>query len=453
MLTDVARALADATDDDIYAFQSDLQALKARTNTDLQHNVYQNRTQFIKISQEADKLKTEMRTLRTLMSELTGVLGHAASAGRASEFEADSVAERKRSNRSSVANLEALWSTHLQALWKRVEASQKYLPAVPGRHIVHESGRWVELNSATWKPRRRVHLILLNDHLLFASEKKRLDPSAVSPNPQSRRQSAYVPPAQTQTHLVAERCWPLQDVHMADISTRAGDPYARSDKSAISNALSVRVGKESWTFAAPGGQDSSTETSALLIAFRKAVEDLRKTTAAQHSDKERALDELAFLTGDSRLLKKANVTEGIDAGVTNSAATLIDVDGKQQSLRWVENQIDGLDIDIALQRFDDAVSRTDKLRKLARNIKGNAPAQEIIGLKLDQRAAKLATLLARRLRDSNSGASVVKETVGWLVKLGYEEMARTGYLNARKEVLRKRTRSVHPAIMSTCPLY
>ncbi|KAF1347788.1 hypothetical protein BDV97DRAFT_298472 [Delphinella strobiligena] len=438
----VARALADATDDDIYAFQSDLQALKARTNTDLQHNVYQNRTQFIKISQEADKLKTEMRTLRTLMSELTGVLGHAASAGRASEFEADSVAERKRSNRSSVANLEALWSTHLQALWKRVEASQKYLPAVPGRHIVHESGRWVELNSATWKPRRRVHLILLNDHLLFASEKKRLDPSAVSPNPQSRRQSAYVPPAQTQTHLVAERCWPLQDVHMADISTRAGDPYARSDKSAISNALSVRVGKESWTFAAPGGQDSSTETSALLIAFRKAVEDLRKTTAAQHSDKERALDELAFLTGDSRLLKKANVTEGIDAGVTNSAATLIDVDGKQQSLRWVENQIDGLDIDIALQRFDDAVSRTDKLRKLARNIKGNAPAQEIIGLKLDQRAAKLATLLARRLRDSNSGASVVKETVGWLVKLGYEEMARTGYLNARKEVLRKRTRQL-----------
>jgi len=65
--------LAEASGDDIQTYQTELQNVKAHTSSDLQHNVYQNRTQFIKISKEADKLKTEMRTLRTLMSELTGV--------------------------------------------------------------------------------------------------------------------------------------------------------------------------------------------------------------------------------------------------------------------------------------------------------------------------------------------------------------------------------------------
>jgi len=382
-----------------------------------------------------------MRTLRTLMSDLTAVLSHAASAGAKSDSNSDSHLDRKRSNRSSVANLEALWSTHLQTLWKRVEGSQKYLPAVPGRHVVHESGRWVELNAATWKPRRRVHLILLNDHLLFASEKKRLDPSGMSPTSQNRHQPSHQPP--THTHLVAERCWPLQDVQMADISTRPSQSSSsRSDKSSLNNAVSVRVAHESWTFAATSGPDASADTSALLVAFRKAVEDLRKTMAAEHGERERALDELAFLTGDSRLLQKAKTTEGIESHQENRASTLIDVDGKQQSLRWVENQIDSLDIAIALHHFDQAVNLTEKLRKLSRNIKGNVVAQEIINLKLDQRAAKLAAILARRLRDTSSAASAVKENAGWLIRLGYEDLARTGYLEARKDVLRKRTRYV-----------
>ncbi|GAB7355089.1 hypothetical protein MBLNU459_g5673t3 [Dothideomycetes sp. NU459] len=432
----VAHLLANASESEIHAYQADLRKLQNRTSTDLQHNVYQNRTQFIKISKEADKLKTEMRTLRILMSELTGVLGHAASAGGAdpSYDSSPALSDRKRANRSSVANLEALWTSQLQTLWKRVEGSQKYLPAVPGRHVLHESGRWLELNAATWKPRRRVHLILLNDHMLFASEKKRVDQAGVN------GPASYQPPVQT--HLVAERCWPLQDVQIADISAGANDSYARQDKSSISHAVNVRVGTESWTFATASTADGNAETSSLLVAFRKAAEDLRKTMAAEHGERERALDELAFLTGDSRLLKKANTTEGIDSAIPNRSSTLIDVDGRQQSLGWVESQIDALDIDVALQHFEDAVARTEKLRRLARNIKGNAVAQEIILLKVDERATRLAAVLGRSLRETNTGATATKENVGWLVRLGFEEMARIAYLDARKEVMRKRTRQL-----------
>lgn len=74
-ILDVASLLANASEEDIRKYQESLRKVKNRTSTDLQQNVYQNRTQFIKISKEAEKLKDEMRTLRTLMAELTTALG------------------------------------------------------------------------------------------------------------------------------------------------------------------------------------------------------------------------------------------------------------------------------------------------------------------------------------------------------------------------------------------
>ncbi|KAK4988340.1 exocyst complex component exo84 [Elasticomyces elasticus] len=437
----VAKLLADATEQDIHDFQRELGNVKHHTSTDLQHNVYQNRTQFIKISKEAEKLKDEMRTLRSLMSELTSALGQATAAG--GEASSSALADRKRRNRTSVANLEALWSTHLQALWKRVEGSQKYLPAIPGRHIVHESSRWVELNAATWKPRRRAHLILLNDHLLVASEKKRLDLANASPK--NNRYSTIQP----QTQLVAERCWPLQDVQLADISARSPTSLTHSardgERSAIANAINIRVGSESWTFATTSASDSA-EKAALLVTFRKAAEDLRKNIAAEHGEREKAMDELAYLTGrDPGNLKKpiAKAADGAaDGGVSDRNNLIIDVDGRQQSLRWVDGQIDGLDIDIGLQRFEESVSRTEKLRKLARSIKGNTVAQDIIVGKIDERAAKLANLLTRQLVETSGQLTATQQNVGWMSRLGYEEVAREAYLEARKSILHKRTRQL-----------
>jgi hypothetical protein len=450
----VQSILADASEADIEAYQRDLQSLKAHTDADLQHNVYQNRTQFIKISKEADKLKSEMRTLRTMMGELTSALGHATSAGGADLSSASSlsIADRKRANRSSVANLEAMWSTHLQTLWKRVEGSQKYLPALPGRHIIMESQRWVELNAATWKPRRRVALVLLNDHLLVASEKKR-SADAV-PSGKGNRQSMHPSQGtQSQTTLVADRCWPLHDVSLADISTRAsttiGHNHTKENK-AIANAINVRAGNESFTYATA----DAAEKASLIVAFRKAQEDQRKLVAAEHARREKNLEELAILTGrDARLLKRAaaaaveeNANEGPDSnrvsGLSRSTSVLVDADGRPQSIRWVESQIDGLDIDIALQHFDDAVDRTEKLRRMARGIKGNATAQEIILAKVNERAGRLAHSISRQLAQTSGAANLTKEKVAWLLRLGFEDLARTTYLNARTETIRLRTRQL-----------
>ncbi|WPH04674.1 exocyst complex component exo84 [Acrodontium crateriforme] len=444
----VQSILGDASEKDIQAYQEELQHVKISTSAELQHNVYQNRTQFIRIAKEADKLKTEMRTLRTLMNDLTGTLGHATNAGATDMLNGNtSMSDRKRANRSSVANLEAMWSSHLQTLWKRIEGSQKYLPALPGRHIIMESPRWVELNAATWKPKRRICLVLLNDHLLVASEKKVQTQNAL-PNPKGPNAPFSPGGPLPQTALIAERCWALQDVSLVDISNRSSNSIAQNanQSKAIANAINIRAGNESFTYAI----SDNAEKAGLLVAFRKSQEDLRKKMAAEHGERERAMDELALLTGrDPRSLQKAaaaaNAAEAEDpaaGGLTRSNSVLIDVEGRQQSLRWVESQIDSLDIDVALQRFEESVARVEKLRKIARSIKGNAAAQDIILSKINERAAKLASSISRQLVQTSAGTERTKENVSWLLRLGYEEMARIRYLESRTDTIRLRQRQL-----------
>ncbi|PVI03553.1 hypothetical protein DM02DRAFT_587729 [Periconia macrospinosa] len=407
----VGKALADASEDDIRRFQDDLRKVKNRTSLDLQHNVYQNRTQFIKISKEAEKLKGEMRTLKQLMSELTTTLGQTTSA---TNQNGDAITARKAANRSSVANLEALWNSQLHQLWKRIEGSQKYLPAIPGRHVVWESRKWVELNAATWKARRRVHLILLNDHLLVAAEKKQRSEGA-----QSSREKK---PA---AEWMAQRCWPLQDVQLADFAA---------------NGINIRVGSESFTYAVYPGEDQNKIQ--LLSTYRKAVEDLRKTQEVEIEERGRAQDSYNyFATRDPNILQKKDLMESLSENAANNRASMfVDIEGKQQSIRSVENQLDELDIDIALQSFESAVKKVEKLKALAKSIRGNSMAQNIVTFKVNERATKLANVLIRQLISENNWITSVKQNVTWISRLGFEDRAREAYLEARGNLIKTRSR-------------
>ena len=401
-LVDVAKLLADASEDDIRRYQRELQSVKKRTSSDLQHNVYENRMQFIRISKEAEKLKSEMRTLRQLLGELTNTLGQTAPAM------GDGV--RKHANRSSVANLEAMWNGQLQTLWKRVEGSQKYLPAIAGRHVVLESGKWYELNAATWKMKRPVHLILLNDHLLVAAEKKQ------------RGETRDAKP-KGPGHHVAHRCWPLPDVQMADLASRAkmGTPEARQG---ASHAINVRVGTESFTYAVHAAD--ANDKIAMLSTFRKTVEDLRHTAEAE---------------GGKEIGYFARAKDNVEAA-DQRASMFVDVDGNQQSIRWIESQLDDLDIDIALRRFDEAVRKVERLKATTQRMRGNAIVQNLVPAKVNERAAKLASVLIKQLVEKNSRMSAVQTHVNWVVRLGFEDGAREAYLEARSHVIKARSRCV-----------
>ncbi|KAJ5352753.1 hypothetical protein N7452_001727 [Penicillium brevicompactum] len=426
----VASLLANASEEEIQKYQESLRKVKNRTSTDLQQNVYQNRTQFIKISKEAEKLKDEMRTLRTLMAELTTALGQTSVGNTPNPMSPmeDSFPKRN-ANRSSVANLESMWSVQLQTLWKTVEGSQKWLPAVPGRHIVLETGNWVELDSATWKPRRVVHIVLLNDHLLVASKKR----MRVDQNNSNHR--GPVP-----TRLVAESCWPLSDIDMIDLAANLGTGTAREEAMdrGIGRSLSIRVGNKPFTYR----HESTSAKQELLATFRKTVEDLRRTMRSESEGAGMPLEGYGYLA-NRHMSHQKKKRESLDINDTprDKSDLRIDVDGKQQNLRWVEGQVDELDMDIALQRFEASVYSIERLRKLAKGLKGNSIAQDVINVKVDGRATRLAGILSRALVDKQSFPTATKTHITWLARLGFEDQARETYLKARSDVIAQRIRA------------
>ena len=374
--------LSEASDQDLREHQAGLRKLKHRASSDLQQNVYQNRTQFIKISKEAEKLKGEMRTLRGLISELTTAVSQASiSAGapepRVALNDGAMARARKQANRSSVANLEAMWNAQLHTLWKNVEGSQKFLPAIPGRHIVTEQGHWLELDPATWKAKRHAHIFLLNDHLMVASRrKKRIDPS--SANADAKQGSV--------TRIVADKCWPLQDIDIVDLASMGA---ATGDRGGMANAISIRCGNESFTYRSD--KPTTAEKTKLLQDFRRTADELRRTLRADMEEQSsKTKENIDYLTTrDPSLSNKTNLLRKL-SDAKDQPEIMIEVDGKHQNLRWVQQQIDWMDSEIALQQFEGAVRRIEMLRKLARGLKGNAIAQDLINTKVDERAQKLA---------------------------------------------------------------
>jgi len=426
----VTDLLANASEQEIQDYQSGLQRLKNRTSTDLQQSVYQNRTQFIKISKEAEKLKSEMSILQNLMSELTGTLGQRGGGNATSPASQDMDGpsqSRRNPNRSSVANLEQMWNIQLQALWKNVEKSQKFLPAAPGRHIVAETGNWIELDSATWKPKRPVHIVLLNDHLLVASKKrKRVDPNVPQQGP-------------APTKNVAEECWPLQDIEIIDMASNGASGATNpAEEKAISSALTIRSAGRSLTYRHEKRDQKAK--NGLLMALRKASEDVRKASKTQEEQNKQNKPQTESLNyyaaRDPASAKNADIIDSINSS-KDKPDILIEVDGKQQNFRWVEGQIDDLDIDIALQVFESAVEKVEKLRKISKGLKSNSIAQELISVKVDERASTLATILCRELVETPSFLEATKKTTNFLIRLGFEDRAREIFLNARSENLSK----------------
>ena len=107
--------------------------------------------------------------------------------------------------RSSIADLKILYANQMQTLHTQIEGSSKFVPSTAGRHIVMEMDGITMLNSATYKPEHNVKLVVLNDAVLMA--RKRTRRTADRPN------------------LVAERCWPINDMLVLDTKDTASTHF------------------------------------------------------------------------------------------------------------------------------------------------------------------------------------------------------------------------------------
>jgi hypothetical protein len=197
-----------------------------------------------------------------------------------------------------------------------------------------------------------------------------------------------------------------------------------------------------------GGQDSfiyrtekadDPEKASLLLNIRKTVEELRRTMQAEREANNKAKETINyFASRDPGLLQKTELLETL----SDIKDMLIEVDGKQQNLRWVESQMDELDIDIALQQIEPAVARIVSMKDLAFGLKSNAIAQDFISFKVDERCTRLAALITRELVDTHNERGKTRRNVSWLTQLGFEDRAREAYLQARSSIIQKRSRYV-----------
>lgn len=216
----------------------------------------------------------------------------------------------------------------------------------------------------------------------------------------------------------------------------AGTQESSTSRTKLADAIMVRgVGQESVIYRTEKPDDAEKRT--LLLNIRKVVEDLRRNIQSEREANNKAKETINyFASRDPGLLQKTELLETL----SDIKDMLIEVDGKQQNLRWVESQMDDLDIDIALQRIEPAVIRVEKLKGLARSLKNNQVAQDFIEFKVEERCSRLASLIARELVSTHNLPGRTKQNVSWLTRLGFEDRAREAYLEARSSIIQKRSR-------------
>ena len=191
---------------------------RAVITRDIKENINENQKYVLQLTDDLKEVQDELMGLRIQTKELYDVLDdfkESAERRIALENEGMPVPASQptapltnRKDRSSILVLEKMWVSELQSLFKHVEGASKYIQALPGRHVVAESGRWQEINVGTWKPVKPTHLFVLNDLVLMATKKL----SSVDQGSKSR--------------LQATQCWPLAQVDLTQIEAPANTLHA-----------------------------------------------------------------------------------------------------------------------------------------------------------------------------------------------------------------------------------
>lgn len=153
---------------------------------------------------------------------------------------------RRRTARSSIADLRTLYVSQLQTLHTTIEGSATLVPTIPGRHIIAEASDLQQLNAATYRPEHGAHIVLLDDSLLVARRRR--------------------------GRLVADRSWALGEISLVDVR----------DTTELQNVFKIKRGQDTLVYKT----ERLSDKRALLTQFRQAAEELatkkRKEREGEH---------------------------------------------------------------------------------------------------------------------------------------------------------------------------
>lgn len=391
----------------LQSLRTTLGTIHTTTQQQLKEQVFKNYTEFITISREIATFENDMLEFKELLSEWKQIPQqmhlHDPISDGVLDGDALLPASLKHQKRSA-ADLEHIYKAQLASLWENIEGSQRLVPYVPGRHLIAETSQFVELNAATYKPKQSIALFLLDDMLLVAVQRKRHYGSRV--------------------HLVAERCFSLSEIVVVDLK----------DSKDVRHALKIKHGKESFVYKTEHPQDKR----ALLRAFRGVGEAL-----AAKMKKERQARAEAQRRGDDVVLADTMdpATSGLDGTGTKDAAAA-SADDLPTLGPWLHDVVDELAVHIALREWEQAVALVEDGRKRLANRPVSEGPLFLLVEHLNASANELVSAISAELVSPYQRKSTVVRDAALLVRLDKGREARDLLLEARSDLLRRRTRQI-----------
>jgi len=402
-------------------FQDSLLAAKEAASSDLKRQVFRSYQDFITISKEIATLENDMLELKELLGEwktLPQALELEEGGGSLGTLTDSALRGRSiRGNRNSMVDLQQIYRAQIMSLWEGIEGSQKFLPYVPGRHLIAEASSFTELNSATYKPKQGVALFLLDDLLLVAVRKK-------------RQMSARV-------RLVAERCFSLSEIVVIDLKD-GGD---------LTNAIKIKRAKESFVYRTERSEDKR----ALLNAFRRVAEELankrRKESMVEAEARKReskfpvgdgmGSNRFSTLKGDMGQLLADADKEGESGDVSGDSSN-----DKKDASRWLTDFSDQVSVAIALREWGEAVSMMEQGQAMLAGYSSSDFPYRDLSMKLQALTSQLVDSITHDLSSPALKKTAVVRNVGYLLRLDRGEKAREVFLQSRSDLLKKRSRQI-----------
>ncbi|KAF7729574.1 exocyst complex component exo84 [Apophysomyces ossiformis] len=388
----VSRTLASANEEVIRGFHKSLVEAKHVVGGDLQRNVYRNYTEFVTISKEVSNLDSDVLHLKNYLNELRSIWeGFAATANASDEMVPANTMDlnksilphRKRSD-FMPTDMQSIYRAQIMDLWENVAGSQRFVSYTPDRHIIRECINFVELDPQTLRPLQAVHLILLNDCLLVASQKKR------------SMSNKY--------KLVAENCYSLQDMAIIDIK----------DSPELNNAFKVVVYPKTILYRSERPEDKH----GLMHAYHLVMDS--------NEDQQQE-----FLSSGPQ-----------DTSPKQDARKPADYNLSAADQRWLTSLPDELEVMIALREFEEAVGCIERARAVLSECHKDAPFLRDTQAGVKKYTDSLCTLICHDLSNTLLTKLQFQRYVGWLLRLDKGKQAREVFLATRSLIIKKRIRQL-----------
>ncbi|GLB43605.1 putative nuclear mrna splicing [Lyophyllum shimeji] len=408
--------LANSTEAELRSLQSSLRGVKEETNAELQRNVFKNYAEFVLISKEITSLETEMLELKDLLSEYKSMPSVLHIPDPTSQSSNPNVLSTYK--RSSVADLRVMYFNQMQELHAHIEGAAKFAPTTPGRHVVAEVEGVLSLNAATYKVVGRVRFVVLDDLVLVARRRRRKAAGGEG--------SGSGGGTVNEGKLVAERCWPLNEMLVLDTK----------DSPRMTNVFKIRHGKETHVYRTENPQDKKS----LLAQFRHAAEELAAKRRKEREGEHERRKSMWQAGGGDRSSYAAAPDWMADLASRGGGTPGVDVESgakekAERDAQWVGEWADELTVAIALREWDKAVT-------LVEEGKAKLSTTPLLAIKLPS----LNALLTKALLDSLSLTSVRKSTVvsliSYLLRLKAGPAARSTFLQMRSKVLKAHVRKI-----------